>query len=98
MQLSASQRRYLRGLAHALKPVILTGSKGVTPALLSEFAGALDQHELVKVRLAGEDRAARDAQIEALAAGTGAVLVQHIGRTAAFYRRNAQRPRLALPR
>jgi RNA-binding protein len=97
MNLSPSQRRYLRGLAHALKPVILTGNKGITPALIAEFSSALDQHELVKVKLGTPDRAERTAQIAALADGTGAALVQGIGRTACFYRRNPDQPKLALP-
>ena len=45
IMLSNSQKRYLRGLAHELKPVILTGNKGLTPALIQEFSGALDHHE-----------------------------------------------------
>lgn len=96
MPLSPSQKRYLRGLAHNLKPVILTGNKGVTPAVIREFSAALDQHELVKVRL-GDDRDERKSQIAELAAAK-AELVQSIGRVACFYRRNEDKPKLALPR
>ena len=53
MSLTSSQKRYLRGLAHAIKPVIQIGNKGITDAVTAEFSLALDQHELVKVRLAG---------------------------------------------
>ncbi len=67
MPLTSSQKRYLRGLAHTLKPVIMVGNKGVTPALAAELAIALEHHELIKVKLAGEDRAARAAQIAELA-------------------------------
>jgi RNA-binding protein len=97
MPLSPSQKRYLRGLAHSLKPVILTGNKGVTPALLKEFSAALDQHELVKVKL-GDDRDERKAHIAELGEGAKAELVQSIGRVACFYRRNEEKPKLALPR
>lgn len=97
MPLSPSQKRYLRGLAHSLKPVILTGNKGVTPALLKEFSAALDQHELVKVKL-GDDRNERKAHIAELGEGAKAELVQSIGRVACFYRRNEETPKLALPR
>jgi RNA-binding protein len=98
MSLTPSQKRYLRGLAHGLKPVIMTGNKGVTPALLKEFAGALEHHELIKVKLGSEDRDERAAQIEALAEGATAELVQSIGRVACFYRRNEEQPKLALPK
>lgn|SRR5574337_445984 len=97
MPLSPSQKRYLRGLAHSLKPVILTGNKGVTPALLKEFSAALDQHELVKVKL-GDDRDERKLHIAELGDGAKAELVQSIGRVACFYRHNADKPKLALPR
>jgi len=98
MSLSPSQKRYLRGLAHGLKPVTLTGNKGVTPALLKEFSGALEHHELIKVKLGSDDRAERAEQIAALAQGAGAELVQSIGRVACFYRRNEEQPKLALPK
>ncbi|HMM57779.1 MAG TPA: ribosome assembly RNA-binding protein YhbY [Rudaea sp.] len=97
MSLTPSQKRYLRGLAHSLKPVILTGNKGVTPALIKEFSNALDQHELVKVKL-GDDRDERKAHIAELGGAAQAELVQSIGRVACFYRRNEEQPKLALPR
>ncbi len=97
MPLSPSQKRYLRGLAHSLKPVILTGNKGVTPALLKEFSAALDQHELVKVKL-GDDRDERKLHMAELGEGAKAELVLSIGRVACFYRRNEEKPKLALPR
>lgn len=97
MPLSPSQKRYLRGLAHNLKPVILTGNKGVTPAVIKELFTALDQHELVKVRL-GDDRNERKSQIVELGEAAKAELVQSIGRVACFYRRNEEKPKLALPR
>lgn len=98
MSLTPSQKRYLRGLAHNLKPVIHTGNKGVTPALLKEFSNALDQHELVKVKLGSDDRAARAALIPELAESAQAQVVQSIGKVACFYRRNDEQPKLALPK
>jgi RNA-binding protein len=98
MSLTSTQKRYLRGLAHDLKPVIMTGNKGVTPALLKELSGALEHHELIKVKLGSDDRDARKAQIAELGAGTNAELVQSIGRVACFYRRNEEQPKLALPK
>ncbi|GAA0715058.1 ribosome assembly RNA-binding protein YhbY [Dokdonella soli] len=101
MSLTPSQKRYLRGFAHDLKPVILVGQKGVTPALLKEFDGALEHHELVKVKLADDDRESRAESIEQIRASSGAELVQTIGRTASFYRRNpdkAQFDEMRVPR
>jgi len=98
MSLTSSQKRYLRGLAHELKPIIMTGNKGITPALLKEFSAALEHHELIKVKLGSDDRDARRAQISELAEGAKAVVVQSIGKVAAFYRRNDEQPKLALPK
>jgi RNA-binding protein len=51
MRLSGTQRKYLRGLAHHLKPVVHVGRNGVTDPVLQEIEEALDDHELIKVRL-----------------------------------------------
>lgn len=98
MPLSNSQRRYLRGLAHDLKPVILVGAKGITDALVQECSLALDHHELVKVRIPAEDREDFAAQAAQLGEATKAETVQTIGRTVVFFRRNAEKPVIALPR
>jgi len=98
MALTNTQIRYLRGLAHDLNPVILVGNKGITPALVKEFDAALDQHELVKVKIAGDDREARKQQIDDLAQQAGAEVVQRIGHVASYFRHNEDAPKIALPR
>ena len=98
MSLTPSQRRYLRGLAHDLKPVILLGAKGVTETLLKELSLALDHHELVKIRLSGGDREEKTAQVQALTEHSGAERVQEIGHVLVLFRRNRDEPKLALPR
>jgi len=98
MSLAPSQKRYLRGLAHALKPVIMLGNKGLTGSLITEFSQALEHHELIKVKLAGDDRDTRAVQVAELAKAGNAELVQTIGKVACFYRRNDEAPKIALPR
>ena len=97
MALKPAQKRYLRGLAHALTPVVQLGNKGLTPSVIAEFSSALDHHELIKVRLAGDDREERAAQLNALRDAVSAELIQNIGKVATFYRRNAEAPKIALP-
>lgn len=97
-RLTPSQIRYLRGLAHPLKPVLMLGGKGVTPGVLKELEQALDDHELVKVKLAGGDRDERNGALEALVSSSHAEAVQAIGHVAVLYRRNQEQPRIALPR
>lgn len=96
--LSNSQKRYLRGLAHDLKPIVMVGAKGVTASLVAELDLALEQHELVKVKIAAEDRDARDAWIGELAEKSTASLVSRIGHTAVFYRRSKDKPLVILPK
>lgn len=98
MALSPSQRRYLRSLAHDLKPVILLGAKGATDAVLKELDQTLSHHELVKVKLSGGDKEERDAQISFLTEGTRSESVQQIGHIVVLFRRNEDEPKLALPR
>jgi len=96
-ELSERQRRHLRGLAHALKPVIRAGQAGFTEALVRETVRALETHELIKVKASGGDRAARDALFAALAARTASTLVQRIGNVAVLYRPHPALPRILIP-
>ena len=96
--LTAAQTRFLRGQAHDLKALLQIGNKGVTPAFLAELDAVLEQHELVKVKVAGEDREARDAMIGELAEKADAALVQRIGHVAILYRQSKDRRQIVLPR
>ena len=96
--LAASQRRYLRSLAHALKPVILVGAKGVTPALLAELEIAIEHHELLKLKIAAGDRDEREVWLQSIVESTGAALVQRVGNIATLYRARSKDPGIVLPR
>lgn len=98
MSLTPFQKRYLRGLAHSLSPIVMLGQKGVTPNVINELSIAIAHHELIKVRLSGADREERAAQIEALSAGVACELVQTIGHTATLWKRNEKEPKLPLPK
>ena len=96
--LTAAQTRFLRGQAHAQRAMLQAGAKGVSEALVAEVDLALEQHELIKVKVAGQERESRDAMIDDLAARTDAVLVQRIGHTAVLYRPSKDKRRIVLPR
>ena len=97
MDLTENQRRFLRGRAHALKPLIQIGNNGLTEAVTRETDRALHDHELIKVRAPGADRRARDAILAELAARTRSALVHRIGHVAVLYRANATKPGLIIP-
>lgn len=97
MELSEKQKKFLRGKAHALRPVILIGHAGISAAVVAETQRALEDHELIKARVQGAERAARDAWLAELAARTGSALVARIGHVAVLYRPRSEPPRMVLP-
>jgi RNA-binding protein len=97
MPLAENQLRFLRGKAHAMKPLILIGQHGLTDNVCAETERALRDHELIKVKVRGAERAQRDALLEQLATRTGSELVQRIGHVAALYRARTPLPKLVLP-
>ena len=96
--LTNAQTRFLRGQAHDLKAMLQVGGKGITDALVAEVGNALEQHELIKIKVAAEDRDVRDAMIGELAERADAVLVQRIGHTAVLYRPSRDKRHIVLPR
>lgn len=98
MTLSESQKKYLRGLGHGLKPVVMVGDAGLTVSVRAEFEASLEHHELIKVRVKIGDRDERDRIIMSLCDFAKAELVQRIGNIALLYRENPQKKRIQLPR
>lgn len=84
--LTAAQRRALKARAHHLQPVVLIGDAGLTPTVLREIDISLKSHELIKIRVFGDDRATRAAMIEAICTPLNAVTVQHIGKILVVFR------------
>ena len=84
--LDSAQRRALRARAHHLEPVVMIGDAGLTPAVLHEIDAALRAHELIKIRVLGDDRAARKSLVSAICAETGAQPVQEIGKLLVLWR------------
>jgi len=95
--LTQKQKRWLRGKAHDLHPLVLVGSRGLTKAVITETGHALDHHEMVKVRLGAGDRDDRRHQAATLCQRTEAEVVQLIGAVVTLYRPDHDNPRLLLP-
>ncbi len=98
ISLTNTQIRFLRGQAHGLKALLQIGAKGLSDAVIAEIDGALEHHELIKVKVAAADRDARDLAIDALTERTEAVLVQRIGNVAILYRPSKDKRQIVLPR
>jgi RNA-binding protein len=88
--LSARERAGLKARAHGLDPVVQVGSTGLTDNLIAEVDRALTAHELIKVRIAGDDRDARVALGDEICARTGATAVHRVGKVLILWRRRAE--------
>ena len=97
IELKPFQRKYLQGLAHGLNPVVMIGNNGLTEAVIREVAINLDAHELIKVRVLGDDREARVAMFEQICEDLGAAPVQHIGKLLVLWR-PSDKERIVLPK
>ena len=95
--LTPTQRRFLRAQAHPLNPVVLIGDAGLTEAVLKEIGASLKAHELIKVKVAGDERAEREQMLETICQTLDAAPVQHIGKTLVIYK-PGEKPKLKLPR
>jgi RNA-binding protein len=98
--LTASHAKYLRGLAHGLKPIVFVGQKGLSPTVLASVREALDVHELIKVKFQDlKDRALKTQWAAEIEQATDSRLAGLIGHTAIFYRPQPDpaRRRIALP-
>ncbi len=85
--ISPEKVKQLKKLTHALDPVILLGSKGLTEAVQLEISHALDAHELIKIRVNAIDREARDAMIASICEVQQAHKIQQVGHTVVIYRK-----------
>jgi RNA-binding protein len=91
--LTPPERRALRAKAHHLRPVVSVGQHGLTAAVLHEIDVNLVAHELVKVRVFDDDRAAREALMLSICAELDAAPVQHIGKLLIVWRPSPERPK-----
>lgn len=86
LELSSGERSNLRSRAHDLKPTVLIGADGLTPAVIKEANNSLKAHGLIKIRVFGDDREARLAILEQLCDELSAAPIQHIGKLLVIYR------------
>lgn len=95
-EIDSSARKHLRGLAHALKPIVQVGASGVTESVVNQVDEALTHHELIKVRLLDPEDKKADAK--SLADLTRSSLCGLIGHTVILYRAHPSDPKIRLPK
>ncbi|HRL22221.1 MAG TPA: YhbY family RNA-binding protein [Alcaligenes sp.] len=92
LNLTPHERSDLRAAAHALRPAVLIGDNGLTEAVLKEISVHLQAHQLIKIRVAGDDREARLQMLEHICQTLDAAAVHHLGKILTIYRPNPERP------
>ena len=94
------QAKYLRGLAHKLKPVVFIGQKGLTPTVIQSTEEALNRHELIKIKfLEFKEKQQKKEIAAAIEEQTGCRMVGLIGHIATFYRQHSdpEKRKIKLP-
>jgi putative YhbY family RNA-binding protein len=86
IELSIAERKAHRAEAHHLDPVVMIGNDGLTPAVKKEADAALNAHGLIKVRVQGDDREARETVYRQLCDELNAAPIQHIGKLLVLWR------------
>lgn len=96
--LTGKQRSYLRALAHSLKPIVQIGHGGLTDAVLRAIDGALQTHELIKVRVTGNEELSLSELSREIEKSTRSTVAQRIGKTLVVYRARKKDPAIILPK
>ena len=98
MPLSGKQRRHLRGLGHSLEPIVQIGKLGLTDAVTAAVDTALEEHELIKVRIGTECPDDRHDVAERLAPAVKSEVAQVLGRTLLLWRKRPKDSKIQLPK
>ncbi|MDR2875368.1 MAG: YhbY family RNA-binding protein, partial [Methylobacillus sp.] len=86
LKLNSRQTSHLRALAHNLNPVVMVGNNGLSESVMREIDISLTAHELIKIKVFGDDRDQRKQMLETICAQLSAAPIHHIGKQLVIYR------------
>jgi len=98
MKLTNNQKKYLRSIAHDLKPVVMIGQHGLSEAVLAELRSTMAIHELLKIKVRAENREEKQQIIDKIVEFSEADIVQVIGGVLVIYKPFEEDPVIVLPR
>ena len=98
MKLTNNQKKYLRSIAHDLKPFVMIGQHGLSESVIAEIDSTMLKHELINIKLRVEDRDEKQKIIEKILEFSHAEIVQVIGGVLVIYRPFEDNPDIILPR
>jgi RNA-binding protein len=96
-RLRGKSRRHLRSLGNTLRPVVHIGHHGLTEGLADAVWDALQQHELVKIKVLETCPESIGTVALWLHLVTGSQVPQWLGRTLLVYRPFDEKPQIRLP-
>ena len=88
LTLTVSERLALKGRAHTLKPTVMIGNAGLTESVLAEIDLTLKRHDLIKIRIMGDDRELRATIMDTICTTLHAAPIQLIGKVLVIYKPN----------
>ena len=89
-KLKGYQKKYLKGLAHNLKPLVFIGHKGVSSQVTVAVDEALAKHEVIKVKFIDfKEKDQKTEIVSTIEKETSSELVGMIGHIAIFYRQQS---------
>lgn len=91
VEIDKAKKLALKKQAHHLKPIVQSGAAGLSEAVIFEIDRGLNDHELIKVKLAADDKAAFKDEVDQVCRQLDAICIQRLGRTATIYRPNPEK-------
>lgn len=88
MPISPDRKKQFRTIGHKLNPIVTIAGNGLSEGVLIELNRALDDHELIKVKLALAEREDRKSIVEELSELPGVEIIQEIGKVVLLYKPN----------
>ncbi len=97
MELTGKQRRYLRSIGQTQSSIVTVGRAGLSRRVMREIERALDDHELIKVRVGRECEIERKEAAKRISERSRSAVAQVVGNTMLLYRRSHDDPAIEFP-
>ena len=98
IKLTNNQKKFLRSMGHALKPVVMIGQQGLSESVLAELETTMNKHELLKIKIRAGGKDEKQQMINQIVDVSKSHLIQVIGNIMVIYRAFDEEPQIILPR
>ena len=89
MTIDSIQKKILRQTAHHLNPTVWVGKNGITENVIKKIIYALEEHELIKIKMLHSDKGNFRNNVKKICTGTDAELINSIGNILTLYKKNS---------